>query len=149
MDIWKMSTAGTGAVRITKSAGAHMPNESPDGEHVFYHLSRDPGSIWSIPVQAGNAVEMVRGTQPFPVGYAITPDGIYYGAPPHAGQQRFIRFLSFRTGKDKPVVITNRPFHSGMSVSPDSRYILFDQYDESGSDLMVIADFQSGERSAR
>ena len=126
-----------------------MPNESPDGKNVFYHLSRDPGSIWSIPVQGGNAVEMVRGTQPFPVGYAITPDGIYYGAPPHSGQQRFIRFLSFRTGKDKPVVIANRPFHSGMSVSPDCRYILFDQYDESGSDLMMIGDFQPGERSAR
>jgi hypothetical protein len=28
-----------------------------------------------------------------------------------------------------------------MSISPDSRYILFDQYDESGSDLMIIEDF--------
>jgi hypothetical protein len=142
MDIWRMSAAGTDAAQITRAAGAHMPNESPDEGNVFYHLPREPGSIWSIPFQGGKAVEMVRATQRFPVGYTVTSEGIYYGAPPHAGQQRFIRFLSFLTGKDKPVVLANRPFHSGMSVSPDSRYIVFDQYDESGSDLMLIGDFQ-------
>ena len=60
---------------------------------------------------------------------------------PHADDQRFVRFFNFSTGQDSPVAIANRPFHSGMSVSPDSRYILFDQYDESGSDLMMVENF--------
>jgi hypothetical protein len=72
----------------------------------------------------------------------VTSDGIYYGAPPHAGQERFIRFYSFARRRSTPVVLAKHPFHSGMSVSPDSRYILFDQYDEEGSDLMLVENFQ-------
>jgi len=29
-----------------------------------------------------------------------------------------------------------------LSVSPDFRYIIFHQYDESGSDLMLVEDFR-------
>ena len=118
-----------------------MPVESPDGKRVFYHLLQDPGEIWSIPVQSGQPVKVTGPTQRFPVGFTVTSEGIYYGAPPHAGEQRFIRFLSFSTGQNNPIVVARRPFHSGISVSPDSRYILFDQYDETGSDLMLVENF--------
>jgi hypothetical protein len=73
----------------------------------------------------------------------VTPEGVYYGAPPHSGEQRFIRFVSFSTRQNSPVVLASRPFHSGLSVSPDGRYIIFDQYDESGSDLMLVGNFRS------
>jgi Tol biopolymer transport system component len=142
MQVWKMYTDGSEPVQITNSSGAHMPNESPDASRVFYHMLRDPGEIWSVPVRGGEPVKLVGPLQHFPVGFTATADGIYYGAPPHAGEKRYIRFFSFSTGQNYPVVIANRPFHSGMSVSPDSRYILFDQYDESGSDLMLIEDFR-------
>jgi len=142
MQIWRMSLDGKDAVQITSLGPAHNPEESPDGNSVYYHVPQDPGEIWRIPVQGGKPVRMAGPTQPFPVGYTITKDGIYYGAPPlDGGQERFIRFFSFSTGRDKPVVAAKRPFHSGISVSPDSRYILFDQYDESGSDLMIIEHF--------
>ena len=144
LQIWKMSSEGDGAMPITTSGGAHNPAESPDGKAVFYHLLREPGEIWRIPVQGGEPVRIAGPTQRFPVGYTVTAEGIYYGAPPHAGDQRFIRFFSFSTGQDNPVVTAKRPFHSGMSVSPDSRYILFDQYDESGSDLMMVENFSPG-----
>jgi Tol biopolymer transport system component/DNA-binding winged helix-turn-helix (wHTH) protein len=144
MQIWKMSPEGEGATQITTSGGAHNPAESPDGKAVFYHLLQDPGEIWRISVRGGQTVRIAGPTQRFPVGYTVTPEGIYYGAPPHAGEQRFIRFLRFSTGQDNPAVLAKRPFHSGMSVSPDSRYIIFDQYDESGSDLMIIENFTAG-----
>jgi tricorn protease-like protein len=144
MQVWRMSTEGGDALQITTSGGAHNPVESPDGTTVFYHLAQDPGEIWRIPVQGGEPVRMAGPTHRFPVGYAVTTKGVYYGAPPHDGEQRFIRFLSFATGQDNPIVAVKRPFHSGMSVSPDSRYILFDQYDDSGSDLMMLEDFSPG-----
>ena len=139
-----MSTEGGDAVQITTSGGAHNPAESPDGKTVFYHLFQDPGEIWRIPVQGGEPVRMAGPTHRFPVGYTVTAEGLYYGAPPHAGEQRFIRFFSFATGQNKPIVAAKWPFHSGMSVSPDSRYIIFDQYDVSGSDLMTIENFSPG-----
>lgn len=141
MQIWRMPADGGPAVQITTAGASHNPSESADGKKVYYHVLRDPGEIWSIPVEGGEAVKVAGPTQRFPVGFAVTTEGVYYGAPPHADDQRFVRFFNFSTGQDRPVAIANRPFHSGMSVSPDSRYILFDQYDESGSDLMMVENF--------
>jgi Tol biopolymer transport system component/DNA-binding winged helix-turn-helix (wHTH) protein len=142
LQIWRMATDGSGAVQITTPGPSHNPVESPDGKAVFYHLMQDPGEIWTVPLHGGKAMKVAGPTQKFPVGFTVTSKGIYYGAPPHVGEQRFIRFFSFSTGQDSPVVLARRPFHTGMSVSPDSRYILYDQYDESGSDLMVVENFR-------
>ena len=146
MQIWRMPADGGPAVQITTAGASHNPSESADGKKVYYHVLRDPGEIWSIPVEGGEAVKVTGPTQRFPVGFAVTAEGVYYGPPPHAGDQRFVRFFNFSTGQDSPVAIANRPFHSGMSVSPDSRYILFDEYDESGSDLMIVENFPPGDR---
>jgi hypothetical protein len=40
------------------------------------------------------------------------------------------------------VAVASRPFVLGMSVSPDSKYILFDQLDEIRSDLMLVENFR-------
>ena len=117
---------------------SHGPTACPSTRVTRMHLQ----AIWSIPIQGGQPVKIAGPTQRFPVGFTVTSEGIYYGAPPHAGEQRFIWFLSFSTGRNNPVVIAKRPFHSGISVSPDSSYIIFDQYDESGSDLMLIENFR-------
>jgi Tol biopolymer transport system component len=142
LQIWRMAADGSNAVQITTGGASQNPQESPDGKKVFYHRMQDPGEIWSIPVEGGEPVKIAGPTQRYPVGFTVTTKGIYYGAPPHAGEERFIRFVSFATGQDSPIAIAKRPFHTGMSVSPDSRYILFDQYDESGSDLMLVEDFR-------
>ncbi|HEY7307090.1 MAG TPA: winged helix-turn-helix domain-containing protein [Bryobacteraceae bacterium] len=140
--IWRMSSDGGDPVQIVTPGQAHNPVESPDGKTIYYHRPEDPGEIWSVPVQGGQAVRVAGPTQRYPVGFTVTSKGIYYGAPPHAGQERFIRFLSFATGRNTPVVVAKRPFHTGVSVSPDSRYILYDQYDEEGSDLMLVENFR-------
>jgi hypothetical protein len=141
MQIWKMPAEGGAPVQITTSGIGHIPIESPDGNTVFYHAPQDPGEIRSVPVQGGESVRITGPTHPFPAGFTVTSEGIYYGAPPHSGEQRYIRFFSFRTGQSRPVILANRQFHIGLSVSPDSKYILFDQYDESGSDLMLVENF--------
>jgi hypothetical protein len=46
------------------------------------------------------------------------------------------------TRRSHPVVMTNRSLRLGMSISPDGRFILFDQLDDSGSDLMLVRDFR-------
>jgi Tol biopolymer transport system component/DNA-binding winged helix-turn-helix (wHTH) protein len=142
MQIWRMSPDGSNAVQITTSGSSHNPSESPDGRSVFYHRLLDPGEIWNIPVGGGQPLKVTGPTQRFPVGFTVTPKGVYFGAPAHEGEERFVAIFDFSTGQNRPVVVAKRPFHSGMSVSPDSRYILFDQYDESGSDLMLIENFR-------
>jgi Tol biopolymer transport system component len=143
MQIWRMPAHGGAAAQITTSGGAEEAVESPGGNLVYY-LKQDRSEIWSVPANGGREVRVTGPTQRYPVGFAVTSKGIYYGAPPHTGEERFIQFFDFSTGESRPVVLAKRPFHTGMSVSPDSRYILFDQYDESSSDLMMVENFRIG-----
>jgi Tol biopolymer transport system component len=141
VQIWKMPAHGGVAVQITASGDAEGPIESPDGRLVYY-LKKDRSEIWSVPAEGGEEMRVTGPTQRYPVGFSVMPAGIYYGAPPNSGEKRFIQFFNFATGERRPVVVAKRPFHVGMSVSPDSRYILFDQYDESSSDLMMLENFR-------
>jgi hypothetical protein len=73
-------------------------------------------------------------------GFAVTAEGIYYPAPLRSENQRFIRFFRFSTQGSRPVAVAANP--SGMTVSPDSKYVVFDQSDTLGSDLMLVKNFR-------
>jgi Tol biopolymer transport system component/DNA-binding winged helix-turn-helix (wHTH) protein len=140
VQIWKMPAKGGAPAQITNSGGAQMPFASHDGRFLYY-LRQDLREIWRVSPEGGEEVKVVGPTQRYPMGFTVTSQGIYYGAPPHSGEERYIRFFDFSTQESRPVVLAKRAFHHGMSLSPDSRYILFDQYDESGSDLLVVKNF--------
>lgn len=141
MTIWRMPAAGGQPVQLTTSTGIR-PQESFDGKSIFF-LAWNTGEIMKMPATGGEAIKVVGGPMhDRPFGYVVAEDGIYYPARPHSGKQRFIRFLSFATGESRPIALASHAFHYGMSVSPDSKYILFDQHDESGSDLMLIENFR-------
>ena len=139
--IWKMPASGGAATQLTGSRGT-KPVESFDGKTIYYHTWPEPNAIFGVPVHGGDPVMVESRIHAFPIGFAITGDGLYYPAPPHSGKHRFIRFLRFSTGQDFPVAVAERPFYLGMSVSPDGRFVAFDQLDESGSDLMLIPNFK-------
>jgi dipeptidyl aminopeptidase/acylaminoacyl peptidase len=136
-----MPAAGGDATQITTTGGT-MPFESLDGKAIFYHLWQDDSGIWSVPVGGGAPIRVTEPTHHYPVGFTVMAEGLYYPAPPHSGDQYFIRFFSFSTRRTSSVVEADHRYYLGFSVSPDSRYILFDKYDERGSDLMLVKNFQ-------
>jgi hypothetical protein len=79
----------------------------------------------------------------YPNGFTLTSKGLYYGAPPHSGEDRFVMFRSFSSAISRPVAVVHHPFGIGMSVSPDEQYIVFDLADQSDRDLLVVKDFLS------
>lgn len=140
LQIWRMTVAGGEPLQLTTSGGL-TPAISRDGKTVFY-MALDGTEVWSIPAQGGEPVKVVGPTHAYPSGFAVTAEGLYYTAPPHSGEQSFIRFFSFSTAQSMPVAVVSRPVYLGMSVSPDSKYILVDELDESGSDLMLVENFR-------
>jgi hypothetical protein len=134
-----MPAGGGEAVQLTRTGG-FGPVESVSGK-IFY-FSPDATRIRSISVEGGPPSDVAGPLHPYPTGFAITPSGLYYGAPPHSGDLCFIRFLSFTTAKDRPVAVANHPFYLGMTVSPDERYVVFDQLDEFDHDLMLVSNFR-------
>ncbi len=140
--IWKMPAAGGQAAQITTSGGA-LAMESPDGKELFYFkwTGFSENAIWKVPVEGGQPVRVIGPIHAWPCAFDITSDGIYYTAPPHSGDQRFIRFYSFSSGQSRPIALTNRPFGLGLTVTRDGRQIAFDQEDDLNSDLILIENF--------
>lgn len=117
-----------------------MSFESPDGRTLYFiHLSRENG-VWKMPVEGGEAVQ-VTGPLNDVFNFAVGKDGIFYSAAPDSRHQGAIQFLSFSTGKMRPVVWTDHPLGAGLSLSPDQRFLLFSLREQTNSDLMMIENF--------
>ena len=75
-------------------------------------------------------------------GLAVTTGGLYYPATPESGEGYSIDFFSFSTGTSGPAVVSDRRIGNlELSVSPNGRFIIYTQVDQSGSDLMLIENF--------
>ena len=79
----------------------------------------------------------------YPSAFAVTSHGVYYAAPPHSADTRFVMLANLLGGNSRPVAVAHHPFCGGMSASPDGRYVLFDQADQVDRDLMMVKDFLS------
>ncbi len=63
--------------------------------------------------------------------FAVASRGIYYTAPPDARSgHSTIQFLDF-AGGSRPVVVSDRPFGMGLTVSRDQSVVLFTRLDQS------------------
>jgi hypothetical protein len=58
-----------------------------------------------------------------------------------------MEFLNFATGKiallanfERPIAFA--PIADGLTVSPDGRSILYTQFEQAGSELMLVEDFR-------
>ena len=95
-----------------------------------------------MPVGGEGAVQVTGPYRPPLCGLTVTADGLYYTAASPSANQYSIEFFSFSTGKSRPVVVSNRPIAGlSLSVSPDQRFVIYSQTDQSGSDLMLIENF--------
>ena len=74
--------------------------------------------------------------------FSLVKDGIYFIPGRGPDRKSSIQFLNFATGKVRVIAAMSGPPDEGLSVSPDGRYLLFNQADESGSDLMLVVNFQ-------
>jgi len=138
-EVWKMAAGGGDATQVTRGGG-RMAVESPDGKTLYYAQLLPERGIWKMPVQDGEAVQVTGPVTEVPE-FVVTAGGIYYAAAPESHNQTLIRFLSFSTRKTITVVVTNRQFGRGLSLSPDQRFLVFTQHDQTGRDLMLIENF--------
>jgi Tol biopolymer transport system component len=137
-EIWKVPAASGEAIQITKNGG-WIAFESPDAKMLYYAKSLWDSSLWRMPVEGGEEKEIVKSIVGF--AFSIAKKGIYFQQL-NGDRSTSIKVLSFATGRVATVATIRRRLASGMSVSPDERYILYAQVDQSGSDLMLIENFR-------
>jgi hypothetical protein len=71
--------------------------------------------------------------------WALSPDGIYF-VPAEA--PRSLRYYDFAGKQIRPIVEMDNEFYSGLSVSPDGRWILYSQESDVNSDIMLVDHFR-------
>ena len=73
--------------------------------------------------------------------FFVVNDGIYFISEPGTDRKSFVQFLNFSSGKVKTVALmTGLPYEgSRLRRTVD---LLFSQFDELGSDLMLVENFR-------
>jgi Tol biopolymer transport system component len=143
--IWKMPSPLDGndrnLVQVTRNGGI-SPEESPDGRVLYYLKEGNPRSLWKVPAEGGEEVQVISSI--LYDNFTGVEDGIFFVQSP--GKNRFsLEFFDFESGKT--TVICEPPAPGwGLTVSPAMkgapRSILFVHCRENDSDLMLVENFR-------
>jgi hypothetical protein len=123
---------------VTKHGGFESA-ESEDGQWLYY--SRRGGSIWRIPV-AGGAPQLIV-NQLLGRYWALTRNAICFlrSTEPHPK----IQMLNFKSGHISTIgeLTGNVDWgYSGLSVSPDERWVIYAQMDDLVNRITLIRNFR-------
>jgi Tol biopolymer transport system component/serine/threonine protein kinase len=139
--LWKIPASGGEAIQVTRDGG-FAPLESQDGKFLYYVKSLVETSLWKIPVGGGPGAEVLEGVSDY-LDLAIVEGGVVF-VP--TSNRASLQFLSFTTNNirllakfDRPIALSER---AGLSVSPDGRWILCTQFEQAGSELMLVENFR-------
>jgi Tol biopolymer transport system component len=141
--VWKVPAEGGEAVQVTKGGG-FAAFESPDGKFVYY-AKFDASGLWRIAVEGGEEKLILDQLKPGCWGYwAVVDRGIYF-VNTEAKPRPVVEFFSFATRRVTQVAVMEKDpalGNPGLAVSPDGRWILYTQMDQSGNDIMLVENFQ-------
>jgi Tol biopolymer transport system component/DNA-binding winged helix-turn-helix (wHTH) protein len=144
LQIWKMPSDGGEATQMTKQGGFE-PVESPDGRWLYFTQDRGSSSIWRMPTAGGAETPIFDFHQKnYSRIWTVTGEGVYF-AEAKSTTQSTIKFFSFSTQSEKTVAEIDRIMPgsiSGLTISPDGKWLLFPFYAKRGSDLMMIENFR-------
>jgi Tol biopolymer transport system component len=144
LEVWKIPAAGGAAVQVTRGGGFEA-FESADGRYVYYLKGRAIPGIWRVPVGGGEEVPVTdRNQAGLWRSWRVAGHGLYYAtaAPPLGPRLEFLDLASGevreidRTIKAPDVTIPS------LAVSPDGRRLLYAQYDQSGSNILMVEGFR-------
>ena len=149
--VWKLPIRGGDPVQVTRDGG-WLPRASPDGKFIYYmHWMAPRLSIRRVPVQGGEEAEVVPPLKGAAWnGWTLGEQGIYFidfEASPRAA----IKFFSFRTREISQIGEMEKERRrlrhefapaGRITVSPDEKWLLYVQYDQSGSDIMLVENFR-------
>ena len=142
--IWRVPAAGGQAVQVTLQGGFEA-FESADGKMLYYTKGRGPGGLWQVPVAGGEEKQV---PQLVNAGYrrywSVQDEGVYFVSPGSSARAA-INFFSFARQRVIQIgVLEKDPLQGppGLTVSPDGRWVLYAQADQSISDIMLVENFR-------
>jgi serine/threonine protein kinase/Tol biopolymer transport system component len=135
--VYRCPASGGDAILLSKDVNGIDPRESFDAKKMYFasHDKKPTLKQMALPGQPGAESEVEGLPRLSDSGlWTLSPSGIYF-VP--ADSPRSLRFFDFSTRQIRPIFEVEKDLDSGLSVSPDGRWILYSQVDEN-SDIMLV-----------
>jgi Tol biopolymer transport system component len=139
--VYRCPAAGGEAIALSQDTDGLGPQESFDGKTVYFASSSARTVLRKVSLRAlpgpasGDGLPRVNNAGV----WALSPGGIYF-VPAEA--PRSLRYFDFATRQVRPIFEVDKFFGSGLSVSPDGRWILYSLVGDVNSDIMLVDHFQ-------
>jgi Tol biopolymer transport system component len=141
LGVYRCSASGGDAIAISKDINGINPRESSDGKTLYFASSHDKSALKQValPAQPG-AESKVDGMPRIREAelWTLSRAGIYF-VPDDA--PRSVRYFDFASKQVRPIFEVDKDFDSGLSVSPDDRWIIYSQVGDVNSDIMLVDHF--------
>jgi Tol biopolymer transport system component len=146
--VWTMPVDGGEGVQLTKGGGL-APFESSLGDVVYYWRGRGGARIWQVPVDGGEETPVDDSLRPhFWGNWSVTGSGIYFfdersmlESASSARLKSAVKFFNFATREVTQLTALEKVGWD-LAVSPDDRWMLYGQFDQRGSDIMLVEGFR-------
>jgi Tol biopolymer transport system component/DNA-binding winged helix-turn-helix (wHTH) protein len=140
--LYRCPAEGGAATLLAASQDLRIPIESSDSKVLFFPWRNDDANIMMLALDRPEATphqvpEMPKISNE--AQWAVVPDGIYFSPQAYP---RSICFYDFATRHTREIFRTDKDLAEGMSISPDRRYMLYSQIDESNSGIMLVSNFR-------
>jgi Tol biopolymer transport system component len=140
MGVYRCPAAGGDAIALSQDTGI-SPQESFDGKTVYF------ATTYSKPVLRKVSLLALPGTSSEVDGlprvshaglWTLSPGGIYFVSDE---TPRSLRYFDFASKQLRTIFDLDKYFGSGLSVSPDGRWVIYSQISDINSDIMLVDHF--------
>jgi eukaryotic-like serine/threonine-protein kinase len=139
-EIWRMPSSGGEAIQITHASG-DSPQESPDGRSLYFMKGwPDAVTVWKASVDGGPETRVLDNVHS-EGQFSVEKHGIYFFRTPDQQGRSDISLYDFATNRITKIATVSRSVSNHIAVSPDERTIIYPEFDELGSDLMLVEKF--------
>ena len=140
--LYRCPAEGGDATLLAASHDLRTPIESSDGKALYFPWRDGAANIMMLVLDRPGATPQQVSEMPkisHEAQWALMPDGIYFSP---VDNPRKICFYDFATKHTREIFRADKDLAEGMSISPDRRYMLYSQIDESNSDIMLVNNFR-------
>jgi Tol biopolymer transport system component/DNA-binding winged helix-turn-helix (wHTH) protein len=141
MGVYRCPASGGDAIALSKDIDGISPQESFEGKTVYFAKHEEESTLKKValPGQPGAESEVEGLPRLSSSGlWTLSPGGIYF-VP--ADAPRSLRYFDFASKQIRPIFEVDKDFGSGLSVSPDGRWILYSLVGDASADIMLVEHF--------
>jgi Tol biopolymer transport system component/DNA-binding winged helix-turn-helix (wHTH) protein len=139
--LYRCPASGGDAIAVSKDIDGVSPQESFDGDAVYFASHFTDVVLKKVTLRGPPGIESEVDGMPRVSEsnlWTLTGAGIYF-VP--ADSPKSVRYFDFATRQTRPIFEVDKDFETGLSVSPDGRWIIYSQVAYVNSDIMLVEHF--------